>query len=143
MTTSSLGERLALLGAVALLGGVTALAIGEKRAENAVADTVTSAVAPGDWNSAFTGSRGPVGDAERTTCGQILTAGSLGVSHPTLPCGAKLVLRYRDTQILTEVIDNTIVEPGRQLEVTQKLAKMLGLQGTDAVDWRFATTTSG
>lgn len=143
MTSSSLGERLALLAAVALLGGVTALAIGEKRAENAVADTVTSAAAPGGWNQAFAGSRGPVGDAERTTCGQILTAGSLGVTHPVLPCGAKVVLRFRGTQILTEVIDNKIVEAGRQVEVTQKLAKMLGLQGTEQLEWRFATSSGG
>lgn len=143
MTSSSLGERLALLAAVALLGGVTALAIGEKRAENAVADTVTSAAAPGGWNQAFAGSRGPVGDAERTTCGQILTAGSLGVTHPVLPCGAKVVLRFHGTQILTEVIDNKIVEAGRQVEVTQKLAKMLGLQGTEQLEWRFATSSGG
>ena len=139
----SLGERLALLAAIALLGGMIALAVGERRAENAAADTVSSAPAPGGWNTAFAGSRGPVGDAQRTTCGQILTASSLGVTHPVLPCGAKLVMRLRGTEILTEVIDNRIVEPGRQLEVTEGLAEMLGLEGTEPLEWRFATTTSG
>jgi len=128
---------------VALLAGVAALAVGERRAENAAADVVTGAPAPGGWNRAFAGSRGPAGDAERTTCGQILTAKSLGVTHPVLPCGAKLIVRRNGTQILTEVIDNRIVEPGRQLEFTEALAAMLDLEGTEGVEWRFATATSG
>lgn len=140
--SSSIGERLALLAAVALLGGVVALAVGERRAENAAADVVTGAPAPGGWNRAFAGSRGPAGDAQRTTCGQILTADSLGVTHPVLPCGARLIVRRHGTQILTEVIDNRIVEPGRQLEVTEGLAGMLDLEGTEEIEWRFAIGTS-
>ena len=69
----------------------------------------------------------------------MLTPQSLGVTHPVLPCGAKVVLRYRDKQVLTEVIDNALVEPGRQLEVTEALASILGLDGTVELEWRFAT----
>jgi hypothetical protein len=137
----SLGERLVLLAAVALLGGVVALAVGEQRTETAV-DTASSAPAPAGWNTVFAGSRGAAGDAQRTTCGQLLTNDSLGVTHPVLPCGAKLIVRRGDVQVLTEVIDNRIVEPGRQLEVTEDLAGMLGLEGTEEVDWRFATGTT-
>jgi len=136
--SASLGERLVLLAAVALLGGVVALAVGERRASEASPASFTSAVAPGSWNHAFAGSRGAVGDAQRTTCDEILTAESMGVTHPVLPCGAKLVLRHDGTQVLTEVIDNALVEPGRQLEVTQGLATMLGLEGTAEIEWRFA-----
>jgi hypothetical protein len=132
-----------LLAAVALLGGVVALAVGERRAEDAAADVVTGAPAPGGWNTAFAGSRGPVGDAERTTCGQLLTTESLGVTHPVLPCGAKLILRRDGTQVLTEVIDSRIVEPGRLLELTESLAAMLDVEGTEELQWRFATGTSG
>jgi hypothetical protein len=141
--SGSLWERLVLLAAVALLGSVVALAVGEKRAENAAAEIVASAPAAGGWNQAFAGSRGPVGDAQRTTCGQVLTAESLGVTHPVLPCGAKLIVRRNGTQILTEVIDNKIMEPGRQFEVTEGLAAMLELEGTEEIEWRFATGTSG
>lgn len=141
--TASLGERLALLAAVALLGGVVALAVGERRTPDASSAALTSAVAPGGWNRAFAGSRGAVGDAQRTTCGHVLTGRSLGVTHPVLPCRAKLVLRHDGTQILTEVIDNALVEPGRQLEVTERLARMLALQGTEEIDWRFAVEASG
>ena len=41
--------------------------------------------------------------------------------------------------MLTEVIDNTLVEAGRQLEVTEALAQMLGIDGTAEIEWRFAT----
>ena len=58
---------------------------------------LTSAPAPAGWNTAFAGSRGHAGDAQRTTCGQVLAAESLGVTHPVLPCGAKIVLRNGDT----------------------------------------------
>ena len=101
--------------------------------------SLTSAPAPAGWNSAFAGSRGPAGDAQRTTCGQVLAPKSLGVTHPVLPCGAKVVLRYGSDQVLTEVIDNSLAEPGRQLEVTEALAQMLGIDGTVELEWRFAT----
>jgi hypothetical protein len=133
-----LGQRLVALAAVALLGAVVALAIVERRAEDGRAG-LTSAVAPSGWNTAFAGSRGPAGDAQRTTCGHVLSDASLGVTHPVLPCRTKLILRNGDTQILTEVIDNTLVEAGRQLEVTQALGRMLDLKDTAEIEWRFAT----
>jgi len=64
------------------------------------------------------------------------------VTHPVLPCGAKVILRSGDTQILTEVIDNALVEPGRQLEVTEALAKMLEIDETVELEWRFATSSN-
>jgi len=136
--TDVLGQRLVVLAAVALLGAVIALATVERRAQDDRAG-LTSAAAPSGWNTAFAGSRGPTGDAQRTTCGQVLSDGSLGVTHPVLPCGAKVILRNGDTQILTEVIDNTLVEAGRQLEVTQALGRMLDLEETAEIEWRFAT----
>lgn len=135
----SLGQRLALLAAVALLAGVAAVAVVDHRSGGNAAAALTSAPAPAGWNTAFAGSRGPTGDAERTTCGQVLTPQSLGVTHPVLPCGAKIVLRYGSKNVLTEVIDNSLRQPGRQLEVTDRLAKMLGIDGTVELEWRFAT----
>ncbi len=62
------------------------------------------------------------------------------MTHPVLPCGAKVILRSGDKQVLTEVIDNALVEPGRQLEVTEALAQKLGIDGTVELEWRFATS---
>ena len=136
------GQRLVVLAAVALLAAASAVAIVEQRDSDEGAAALTSAPAPAGWNVAFAGSRGATGDAQRTTCGQVLAPQSLGVTHPVLPCGAKVILRSGDTQILTEVIDNALAEPGRQLEVTEELATMLGIDGTVELEWRFATSGS-
>ena len=137
---NALAQRLVVLAWVALLAAVASVAIVSERGTNEGAAALTSAPAPAGWNVAFAGSRGPTGDAQRTTCGQVLTPESLGATHPVLPCGAKVILRSGSKQVLTEVIDNALVEPGRQLEVTEKLAQFLGIDGTVELEWRFATT---
>jgi len=141
--TESFLQRLVLLAAVALVSAVSAMAIIEQRSSDPGAVALTSAPAPAGWNTAFAGSRGVSGDAQRTTCGQVLAPESLGATHPVLPCGAKVMLRYGDSQVLTEVIDNALVEPGRQLEVTEALAGMRGLDGTVELEWRFAAESGG
>jgi hypothetical protein len=138
----SFPQRLVLLAAVALLAGALALAAVEGLEADSGA-RLTGAVAPSGWNIAFAGSRGPAGDAQRTSCGQVLSSESLGITHPVLPCGAKLVLRREDTQVLSEVVDNVLVEGGRELEVTEALAELLELEGTAEIEWRFATEASG
>jgi len=45
--------------------------------------------------------------------------------------------------VLTAVIDNALVEPGRQIEVTETRAQMLGIDGTVELEWRFAAESSG
>jgi hypothetical protein len=138
-------QRLLGLAAVALLGGVIALAVADQRSGDASATLAPSgAIAPGGgWYSALAASRGPAGDAERTSCGLILTTKSFGVTHPVLPCGAKLLLRFGGQTVLTEVIDNKLKSAGRQFELTERLARDLGLDGTQEVDWRFAARPSG
>jgi hypothetical protein len=137
--SAAVAFRLLVLAAVALLLGLAALALVERTEGDAVLPAAESAVAPGGWYQALAASRGPAGDAERTSCGLILTQRSLGVTHPVLPCGAKLVMRYRGEAVLTEVIDNTLESPGRQFELTEGLARLIGLDGTQQVQWRFAT----
>ena len=139
----SVEERLVLLAAVAFVAALAAIAVVHQRDRGSGTPTFASAPAPTGWNTAFAGSRGSPGDAQRTTCGEVLTTKSLGVTHPVLPCGAKLVLKKGNTQVLTEVIDNKLVVPGRQLEVTPALARMLRLSGTEEVEWRFAAQSTG
>jgi hypothetical protein len=139
----SSGQRIVALLAVALLAGLGALAVLELVDEPTATPQPASAVAPGGgWYEALAASRGPVGDAERTTCGLILTGKSLGVTHPVLPCGARLVVRYGDSTVLTEVIDNQLKSGGRQFELTEPLARRLSLDGTQQVRWRFASRPS-
>jgi hypothetical protein len=94
--------------------------------------------AEGEWFDAVAASRGIAGDAERTTCGLILTGQSLGVTEPVLPCHAKVLIRFGDRTFLTEVIDNRLKAGGRQFEMTERLAEEMGLDGTQRVEWRFA-----
>jgi hypothetical protein len=141
---AAVAQRLLGLAAVALLAGVIAVAVVERRSDAANATpTPGGAVAPGGgWYSALAASRGPAGDAEHTSCGLILTTRSLGVTHPVLPCGAKILIRFGDQTVLTEVIDNKLQSAGRQFELTERLAAELGIDGTQQIDWRFAARPS-
>jgi hypothetical protein len=139
--TPALAQRLLGLAAVALLGGLVALALArdDGRASRAIVPTPAPAVdADGGWYVARAGSRGLARDAERTTCGITLTDGSLGVSHPVLPCGAKLFISFGGQQVLTEVVDHRMSSAGRQFELTPALATKLGVEGTQELRWRFA-----
>lgn len=142
--SAPVAQRLLVLGAIAFLGAIVALAVVERRADDVSAGpTPTGAVAPGGgWYTALAASRGPAADAETTSCNLILTAKSLGVTHPVLPCGAKLLIRFGDDTVLTEVIDNELESTGRQFELTDALARAIGLDGIQAIDWRFAQRPS-
>lgn len=133
-------ERTAALAAVALVAVVGALALtGDGNGVNGVTTGVqpVPVTATGSY-TALAGSRGAPRDAERTTCRRILTNRSLGVSHPVLPCGAKIFIAYGGTEVLTEVIDTKLKRSGRQFELTEALAQQLGIEGTQQITWRFA-----
>ena len=133
-------QRVLILAAVALVAGIGALALaGGVRDDGARVEEPQSIPAgDGGWYTALAGSRGAPADAERTTCRSILTNRSLGVTHPVLPCGAKIVVSYHDVELLTEVIDTKLKRPGRQFELTEALAQRLGIEGTQQIRWRFA-----
>lgn len=143
--SAAVAQRLLGLAAVAFLGGLIALAVIEQRDDTASATPAPiGAVAPGGgWYSALAASRGQAGDAETTSCGLILTGNSYGVTHPVLPCGAKLLIRFGGQTVFTEVIDNKLKSPGRQFELSERLARELGLNGTQQIDWRFAVRPTG
>ena len=115
------------------------MAVVDRRRETPVASPQGATAAGGGWYDALAAPRPPGEDAERTGCGLILTSRSLGVSHPVLPCGAKILIRYGGETVLTEVIDNQLKETGRQFELTPPLARLVGLDGTQSVEWRYAT----
>jgi hypothetical protein len=128
-----------VLAGVALLAGLVAAAVIEQQAEEPTPTSALGAPAPGGWYEALAASRGPAGDAERTSCGLILTSRSLGVTHPVLPCGAKILVRYGNETLFTEVIDTRLKSPGNQFEMTEGVARRLGLDGVQRIEWRFAT----
>jgi hypothetical protein len=134
-------QRTIALAAVALLSAVGALALtGDGNGDDGDRTAIRPVPVAGTGSYvALAGSRGAARDAERTTCRLTLTSRSLGVSHPVLPCGAKIFIAYNGTEVLTEVIDTRLKRAGRQFELTEALAERLGIEGTQQITWRFAT----
>ena len=141
--TAAVVVRLLALAAAALLAALVAMAVLEGQGDEDAAAQTQGAVAPGGWYDAFAVTRGPAGDAERTTCGLTLTSRSLGVTHPVLPCHTKILVRYGDQTLFTEVIDTKLKSPRTQFELTESIARRLGLDGIQRVQWRFATGPTG
>ena len=139
--TLNILQRTIALAAVALVACVAVLALTGRAAGTSTepGPEQVPVAGGGGWYTALAGSRGAARDAERTTCARILTVRSLGVSHPVLPCGAKIYISYGGAQVLTEVIDTKLKKPGRQFELTEALAQQLGIEGTQQIRWRFAT----
>lgn len=83
------------------------------------------------------------GKPTRSACGVLIGPKTKGVAHPTLPCGVKVYIEYQGKQALTQVIDRGPNVPGREFDITQGLAKELGLVGTRTIRWRYTTAASG
>lgn len=69
----------------------------------------------------------------RTACGQILTPGTHGVAHKTLPCGTRVTIRYRGRAVTVPVIDRGPFTPGREWDLTGATARALGFAGVGTV----------
>jgi hypothetical protein len=129
----SLLVRQAALAGVALLACLGALALGGEDDPGLLPDQVEKE-AP--WQEAAVGVRGRPG--RRTACGTVLAPETVGVIHPVLPCGARLVLRSGQRTETAEVVDRAAAGPGRDFGVTRALATRLGLDGDARIRWRFA-----
>lgn len=130
---SSLAVReLALLG-VALLAAVGVLAVTESRRDHGPAGPQ-----PEGSYTALAGSSGPAAFGRHTACGGVLTPDTLGVAHPTLPCGARIFVTYGGTTVLTQVVDRGPYTFGRQFDLTDALARKLGLKGVQTIRWSYA-----
>jgi rare lipoprotein A len=134
--TPRLAQREIALAGIALLAAVISLALTGGRSES-------SSKLPkpaGTWYTALAGPRGPASFGKRTACGQTLTAETLGVAHPVLPCGAKIYVAFGDRHVLTQVIDRGPYVPGRQFDLTDALAVKLGVRGVKQIEWAYART---
>jgi rare lipoprotein A (peptidoglycan hydrolase) len=128
-----LAQREVALAAVALLAAAIALAISAKtRSESS---DLPAAV--GSY-PALAASSGRAAFGKRTACGTIIRATTQGVAHPVLPCGARIYVSYRGKHVLTQVIDRGPTVAGRQFELTDALAKLIGLTGIQRIRWSYA-----
>lgn len=129
--TASVGTRAAALAGVALLAVAIALAVATRSHHHG------SLPAPaGTWYTALAAAYSPA--ARKSACGVAIGPDTIGVAHPVLPCGVKLYVQYAGRDVLTQVVDRGHTVPGREFDLTQRLAKLLGIQGTQTIRWRFA-----
>jgi hypothetical protein len=129
----SIALRAAGLAAVALVAAATALALSGRGSR----PTSTLPPPAGPWYTVLAAPYTPK-PGKRSACNVVITRSTLGVAHPILPCGVKIYVEYRGKQVLVQVIDRGPTVPGREFDLTQALAKDLGLQGTQTIRWRFA-----
>jgi len=129
----SAGMRAAALGAVALVAIAVALAVTHDSHKSSGLPA-----AAGDWYTALAAPYPPSTGKSKSACGVAIGAATVGVAHPVLPCGVKLYVEYKGKQVLTQVIDRGHTVPGREFDLTQALAKLLHVEGTQTIQWRFA-----
>jgi rare lipoprotein A (peptidoglycan hydrolase) len=128
-----LAQREIALAALALLAAVAALAVtAQTRAKPASGPQAVGSFV------ALAGSSGPAAFGRRTACGGVLKADTIGVAHPTLPCGARIFITFRHRTVLVQVIDRGPYTSGRQFDLTDALARRLGLSGVQEIHWSYA-----
>jgi hypothetical protein len=140
---AALAQRQLALAGIALLALVAAVVlIQHARDEPAGGDSGPRPVAT-DWYRALAAPYSLPAGTKLTACGQRASTAVLGVAHPVLPCGAKIVIRYEDQDVLTQVVDRGLGLPGREFDITPALARRIGLTGVQAIEWRFAERPAG
>jgi rare lipoprotein A (peptidoglycan hydrolase) len=81
---------------------------------------------------------GPGFFGSSTACGKTLTRQTVGVAHKTLPCGSKVVLRYKGRYVRTKVIDRGPFANGAKWDLTQATAEALRFDSVGTGDIRVA-----
>jgi rare lipoprotein A len=133
--SARLAQREIALAGVALLAAVlTLVATARQR------DATSTLPEPSGSYAALAGSSGPGAFGKRTACGGVLKAETVGLAHPVLPCGVHIYVSYRGKHVLAQVIDRGPYVPGRQFDLTDALARQLGLRGVQEIHWSFART---
>ena len=136
--TLDVAQRTAVLAAVALLAAIIPLALIHRDLGRDTDAGLPQAVG---WTTALAAPYGPSKAHQRTSCGLPFTKETKGVAHPVLPCGVKIFIQYRGHRVLTQVIDTGPKVPGRTFDVSQALAKEIGLKGTQRIRWAYARST--
>src|SRR5262249_61511861 len=125
-------REIALIG-LALLAAAIALAVTAQTRHH----TRTGPKAVGDY-VALAGSSGPEAFGRKTACGGVITSATEGVAHPTLPCGVKIFITYRGHTVLVPVVDRGPYTQGREVDLTDALARRVGLRGVQEIHWSLA-----
>jgi rare lipoprotein A len=128
-----LAQREVALAGVALLATAVALAV-----SSAIHAHGSRLPLPVGSYTALAGSGGFGTVGSKTACGEIISATTLGVANPVLPCGVQIYVSYRGKHVLTRVIDRGPYVPGREFDLTDALAHKLGVFGVQRIGWSYA-----
>ena len=128
-----LAVREVALAGLALLAAAVALAVTAQTRD----EHKTSPQPEGSF-VALAGSSGPAAFGRATACGGVLGPDTEGVAQPTLPCGVRVFITFHGTTVLTQVVDRGPYGPGRQFDLTDALARRLGLRGVQQIHWAYA-----
>jgi rare lipoprotein A len=131
--TPHLAQREVALAGLALLAGAISLAVTAQTRSS----SSNTPQREGSYD-ALAGSSGPAAFGRRTACGGVIRPETIGVSHPTLPCGARVFITYHGQTVLAQVVDRGPFVPGRQFDLTDALARRLGLRGVQEIHWAYA-----
>jgi len=128
-----LARRQAALAGVALVGALGAIALSRLGDDSDAAPPTTAVV---EWETAQVSVFEPT--AETTACGVTLTAETVGIAHPVLPCGAKILVEHQGRRAQADVVERGPVAAGQAFDLSPALAQQLGVAGEATVRWRFA-----
>ena len=134
-----LAQRLLALAAAACSTGVFGVALSQAGRDSPESALPEPAVGSwGGWTTVLAGVAPQAPRAgRRSGCDWVVLPRTQGVIHPTLPCGARIFVEYGGRQALTQVVARFPVGQGRQLDLTPRLARRLGLEGVREVRWAF------
>jgi hypothetical protein len=128
-------QRLTILAAAVLLAVVAGFAIATDLFGSDDGGGLPAKV--GSWYEARAAPMSPDLEGTTTACGVRLSAKSLGIADPVLPCGAKVYIDYEDQSVLTQVIAVGPAPGGARFGVTPALAQTLGIDRTVTVRWGY------
>jgi hypothetical protein len=131
----ALAQRLIILAAIGLLVAVAGFAIVSDKVGGDDDGGLPAKV--GSWYQARAAPMSRDLEGTTTACGVRLSAKSLGIADPVLPCGAKVYIDYDDQSVLTQVIAVGPAPGGARFGVTPALAQTLGIDRTVTVRWGY------
>jgi rare lipoprotein A (peptidoglycan hydrolase) len=129
---------------VALLA-ILAFGAGSAQAASGGASPVVSTTAGQDlvfspFKSAGASWYGPGLYGNKTACGQILRATTIGVAHRNLPCGTMVKFVYDGNAVVAPVIDRGPYVKGRAWDLTAAAGEALEFDGVGMI--RYAVAVS-
>lgn len=66
-------------------------------------------------------------------CGGVITGGTMGVAHKSLPCGTLITIRYRGRQIRVPVVDRGPFIGAREFDLAPGARNALGFDGVGTI----------